>query len=314
MRFTHYLDGNGTVWYKGEMELDWENIVQIAASSICVIGLKTDGTVETYPSSPSWDSIQLWEDIVQVEAGGYDYPYFLGLKADGTVVAAGVDLYDRCNVADWSSIVQVTAGYFHTVGLKADGCLVAVGANNYGQCTIPAIRAEDPFQFPMFQLSPSPGDALTAFLEEVKQTIDNLVATMASMYTQEEVDQAVAEALEDYTDVLPPTGAIHAHDNMLWSPNGKMVEVTISGYVRDELCMAKDGEGVGVSSAHLLIDGTELIPLSLDGGNFELTMEFEAKKGALYNLELYATDTNETPNEGLVDQTSIRVPLNLGGK
>jgi hypothetical protein len=95
-----------------------------------------------------------------------------------------------------------------------------------------------------------------------------------------------------------------------------MVDVTISGYVRDELSIVRDGEGVGIFSAYLLVDGTEQIPLSFDGdGKFSVIREFEAKKGALYTIELYAADTNlVTPNEGLVDQTYIHVPLNLGNK
>lgn len=124
------------------------------------------------------------------------------------------------------------------------------------------------------------------------------------------------DGMKTYRDETPPAGAVHAYPNILWSPNNKMVEVTISGYVRDELSMVRDGEGVGIFSAYLLVNGTEQIPLSLDGdGKFSIIREFEAEKGALYNIELYAADTNPgTPNEGLVDRTYIRVPLNLGKK
>jgi len=34
------------------------------------------------------------------------------------------------------SIIQIAAGYYHTVGLKSDGTVVAVGKNDYGQCNI----------------------------------------------------------------------------------------------------------------------------------------------------------------------------------
>ncbi len=124
------------------------------------------------------------------------------------------------------------------------------------------------------------------------------------------------DGMETYRDETPPAGAVHAYPNLLWSPNNKMVDVTISGYVRDELSIVRDGEGVGIFSAYLLVNGTEQIPLSLDGdGKFSVIREFEAEKGALYTIELYAADTNPgTPNEGLVDQTYIHVPLNLGNK
>jgi hypothetical protein len=60
----------------------------------------------------------------------------VGLKADGTVVTVGYDNYGQCDVANWADIVQVTAGYFSTAGLESDGTVVAVGRNDYGQCNV----------------------------------------------------------------------------------------------------------------------------------------------------------------------------------
>ena len=60
----------------------------------------------------------------------------VGLKADGTVVAAGNNAADQCNVSDWRDIVAITASDFHTVGLKLDGTVVAVGYNFLGQCNV----------------------------------------------------------------------------------------------------------------------------------------------------------------------------------
>ena len=37
---------------------------------------------------------------------------------------------------DWTDIVAISAGYWHTVGLKADGTVVAVGYNEFGQCDV----------------------------------------------------------------------------------------------------------------------------------------------------------------------------------
>ena len=68
-----------------------------------------------------------------VAAGGY---HTVGLKADGTVVAVGDNLYGRCEVSGWTDIIQVAAGAAHTVGLKADGTVVAVGYNYFGQCEV----------------------------------------------------------------------------------------------------------------------------------------------------------------------------------
>jgi len=124
------------------------------------------------------------------------------------------------------------------------------------------------------------------------------------------------DGVETYRDETPPAGAVHAYPNLLWSPNNKMAEVTISGYVRDELSITRDSGGTGVSSAYLLVNDSEVIPLSLDeDGNYNLVLEFEAKKGAAYVVELYAADTTpEVPNEGLVDTTYIQVPRNQGSK
>jgi hypothetical protein len=51
----------------------------------------------------------------------------VGIKADGTLVAVGLNDYGQCNVSGWTDITQVAAGETHTVGLKADGTVVAAG-------------------------------------------------------------------------------------------------------------------------------------------------------------------------------------------
>ena len=60
----------------------------------------------------------------------------VGLKEDGTVVAAGLKIYGQCNVEEWTDIIAVTCGWYHTVGLKKDGTVVAVGSNDEGQCDV----------------------------------------------------------------------------------------------------------------------------------------------------------------------------------
>jgi hypothetical protein len=129
-------------------------------------------------------------------------------------------------------------------------------------------------------------------------------------------DQGYQDGLEacaeTYLDTMPPSGSVHAHDNFLWVRNGKTAEVTLSGYVRDELSIIRDGGGTGVSSAYLLIDGTQIVTLTLNSdGTYEATWWFTCAKGAVYVVELYAADTTPTadggPNSGLVDSTSVRV-------
>ncbi len=81
-------------------------------------------------------SFEIWGKITEretVSAGGSDT---VGLRADGTVAAAGYNEDVECDVSDWTDIVDISAGVFHTVGLRADGTVVAVGDNGDGQCDV----------------------------------------------------------------------------------------------------------------------------------------------------------------------------------
>jgi alpha-tubulin suppressor-like RCC1 family protein len=60
----------------------------------------------------------------------------VGLKSDDTVVAVGDNSYGQCDVGGWIGITQVAAGDVHTVGLRTNGTVVAVGDNSYGQCDV----------------------------------------------------------------------------------------------------------------------------------------------------------------------------------
>ena len=74
-----------------------------------------------------------WTNIVQAAAGRY---HTVGLRANGTVVAVGNNLYWQLEVGDWANIVQIAAGDWHTVGLKANGTVVAEGMHEYDQCEV----------------------------------------------------------------------------------------------------------------------------------------------------------------------------------
>lgn len=75
------------------------------------------------------------------------YCHTLGLKADGTVYAAGDNMYGQGNVSGWSNVTQVAAGAYHSVALFKDGTVDAVGDNSenqldvYGWTDIVAIAA-----------------------------------------------------------------------------------------------------------------------------------------------------------------------------
>jgi hypothetical protein len=78
------------------------------------------------------------------------------------------------------------------------------------------------------------------------------------------------------------------------------------------MSIIRDGGGTGISNAYLQIDGGEMIVLDLNpDGSFSIIRGFAAVKNAVYEIKLYATDTNPEesggPNTGLVDQTYVRV-------
>ncbi len=64
------------------------------------------------------------------------YRHTVGLKSDGTVLAAGNNTFGQCEVESWQDIIQVAAGAKHTLGLRTDGTVAATGDNTYGQCDV----------------------------------------------------------------------------------------------------------------------------------------------------------------------------------
>ena len=78
----------------------------------------------------------LWDVVAVRDTVSAGWNHTVGLKSDGTVVAAGYNKYGQCDVSGWTDIVAVSAGSDHTVGLKADGTVVAVGDNEDGKCDV----------------------------------------------------------------------------------------------------------------------------------------------------------------------------------
>ncbi len=129
------LKEDGTVGYTdgtSESSLEWTNIVDIAyiGGELLgrLIGLQMDGTVvvdgnlsDAYKEAKD---IYDWEKIVAIAAS---YDHVVGLKADGTVVAAGKNDHGQLDVSGWSDVISVDAGGDYTVGLKADGTVVLAG-------------------------------------------------------------------------------------------------------------------------------------------------------------------------------------------
>lgn len=127
----------------------WKNIVAVSSDMQYTVGLKKDGTVLAIGYNEDGRcEVFGWKDIVEVSTGACDIytpkkigvyvssGHTVGLKRDGTVVAAGDNEDNQCDVSDWKGIVSISAGAVHTVGLKDDGTVVAVGGNGWGQCDV----------------------------------------------------------------------------------------------------------------------------------------------------------------------------------
>ncbi|MBR3335126.1 MAG: hypothetical protein IKG23_12625, partial [Clostridia bacterium] len=89
-------------------------------------GLKKDGTVlvagkcYTDPQEIKLDAkrkkqVEGWTDIIAISAAQRGP---MGLKSDGTVVAAGYD------TSKWKNIIKIAGSDTHIAGLKSDGTVV----------------------------------------------------------------------------------------------------------------------------------------------------------------------------------------------
>ncbi len=109
-------------------------INEISAGRIHTVGLRTEGTVIAAGSN-TFGQCNVSE-WRDVIAVSAGGQYTVGLKSNGTVIAVGNNEYGQCDVSEWRDIIAVAAGDYHTVGLKTDSTVVAVGSNEYGQCNV----------------------------------------------------------------------------------------------------------------------------------------------------------------------------------
>lgn len=103
----------------------WNNIIQIDASDMHIIGLKKDGTVVASggKNEKGECNVQDWKDIVQVCAG---YQFSLGLKSDGTVVVAGTLTFDRNNeILEWENIQKLIVNDSLVIGIDKYGKILS---------------------------------------------------------------------------------------------------------------------------------------------------------------------------------------------
>ena len=69
--------------------------------------------------------VEGWKNIIQLAIGE---SHTVGLRADGTVAAAGRNYAGQCDVEDWKDIVYIAAGRTCTLGITAAGDLKMAGS------------------------------------------------------------------------------------------------------------------------------------------------------------------------------------------
>lgn len=112
-----------------EAVLDPTRIMGMAVGAYHVAAWYEDGSVELAPrrdASVGWDAsaVEGWTEITALALAD---SHLVGLRRDGTVVAAGARDRGECAVSEWTGIQAVATANGVTVGLRQDGTLVAAG-------------------------------------------------------------------------------------------------------------------------------------------------------------------------------------------
>ena len=111
----------------GQLEIDEDT--QIFVYNEDIIGLTKEGKVEILRMSDTSNEsgkyqLEGWVDIVDIAIGA---THTIGLKKDGTVVAAGSNHCGQCDVDEWKDIVAIDAIGQCAIGLTKDGNLLMAG-------------------------------------------------------------------------------------------------------------------------------------------------------------------------------------------
>ncbi|MCC8127597.1 MAG: protein kinase [Clostridiales bacterium] len=124
------LRDDGTVLAVGTELEESVGFTRLAWRDKLLVGIKDDQSVEVL-SFGQYDEIygrtQLfsWNGIVDLAIGE---SHIVGLREDGTVIAAGCNHLGQCEVDDWTDIVYLTAGRNCTLGITSDGELKIAGS------------------------------------------------------------------------------------------------------------------------------------------------------------------------------------------
>lgn len=88
------------------------------------------------------ETINTWSDICNISVSGARHIglHIVGLKKDGTVVAAGTNHNGVCNVESWSNITYIHTNTTYTYGVNANGTVNIVGADAFSKKDVSNIK------------------------------------------------------------------------------------------------------------------------------------------------------------------------------
>lgn len=119
---------DGNVAAEGFIKIQCNEYANHATKEL--VGIREDGTADVIiatESSVAYGRTQIttWDSLTDICLGE---SHVVGLRDDGTVVAAGSNHSGQCDVEDWHDIVYLKAGKNCTLGIDKDGKLWMVGS------------------------------------------------------------------------------------------------------------------------------------------------------------------------------------------
>ena len=108
---------------------DWKNIISIDIYGTLTIGLQENGVAKiagTYNKQEIYD-LAIWNNLIDIAAGEQ---FVVGLKSNGTVIAAGHNGDGQINVESWNNVIDIDAGARFTVALTENKELLFSGCDN----------------------------------------------------------------------------------------------------------------------------------------------------------------------------------------
>ncbi len=95
-----------------------------------LIGIRKNGTADVILSTDASEAygrtqITTWDNLKDISLGE---SHVVGLKNDGTVIAAGSNHVGQCDVEEWTDVIFLTTGENCTLGITASGNLLMAGS------------------------------------------------------------------------------------------------------------------------------------------------------------------------------------------